>query len=438
VQESYRVDTALVREDVASFTQAQFLADAHAGIFKGILADPAYRWRDVHLGFWLHTRPGMVSSYYSGLDTRCGKNPWPGDANLPGNLVGIEVVGVLHRRTTTEEGIEGANTAPASVTFRDCAGKTVRSPHIGSFSASGGLAASPGIVKHEFGHAAFGLGDEYREDEGSRNVVAASVAALPPSGCCCRNDGGGGGGGVVTVPGGRGMTPGGDTVGGGGLPGGPGGPLVDTKTCMTSSGQLQASPALGTEQLPSCTDFTFPQACGIGPDGGCPSLRGDCVQASAWLSANAPADAKPRPNVFESLVACEKGKLSATEHPAIEDAAASLGTCRQLCGPGIGACPCEASAEYWIVDIDPSTTTVRDDAMARMTSALERHGGTCQWCVETVLCVRWHRARGDTPEAAWSICSAPPKSATGFEALWRALVEWIAGIIAAFLNLFRF
>jgi hypothetical protein len=207
---------------------------------------------------------------------------------------------------------------------------------------------------------------------------------------------------------------------------------------MTSTGQLQASPALGTEQLPSCTDFTFPQACGIGPDGGCPSLRGDCVQASAWLSANAPADAKPRPNVFESLVACEKGKLSATAHPAIEDAAASLGTCRQLCGPGIGACPCEALAEYWIVDIDPSTTTVRDDAMARMTSALERHGGTCQWCVETALCVRWHRARGDTPEAAWSICSAPPKSATGFEALWRALVEWIAGIIAAFLNLFRF
>ena len=131
-----------------------------------------------------------------------------------------------------------------------------------------------------------------------------------------------------------GVTPGGGTVGGGGIPGGPGGPLVDTKTCMTSSGQLQASPALGTEQLPSCTDFTFPQSCGIGPDGGCPSLRGDCVRASAWLSANAPADAKPRPNVFESLVACEKGKLSAADHPAIENAAASLGTCRQLCGPG--------------------------------------------------------------------------------------------------------
>ena len=436
VVEAYRVDTTLVREDVASFTQTQFLADAHAGIFQGILADPTYRWRDVHLGFWLYTRPGMVSSYYSGLDTRCGKNPWPGDANLPGALAAIEVVGVLHRRTSTTEGIEGTNTAPASVAFRDCAGATVRTPRLGSFSASGGLAESPGIVKHEFGHAAFGLGDEYREDEASRNVVAASVAVLPQSGCCCRNDSGGGGG-VVTVPGPGGVTPGGGTVGGGGVPGGPGGP-VDTKTCMSSSGQLQTSPALGTEQLPSCTGFTFAQSCGIGPDGGCPSLRGDCVRASAWLGANAPADAKPRPNVFESLVACEKGKLSAADHPAIENVAASLGTCRQLCGPGIGACPCEPSAEYWIVDIDPSTSTVRDDAMARMTSALARHGGTCQWCVETALCVRWHRARGDTPEATWAACSAPPKAATGFEALWRALVEWIGRIIAAILNIFRF
>lgn len=437
VSAAYRIDTALVREDAASYTSTQFLEDAHAGIFQGILADPTYRWRDVHLGFWLYTRPGMVSSYYSGLDTRCGKNPWPGDANLPSALGDIEVVGVLHRRTTASDGIEGTNAAPASVAFRDCAGTTVRTPRIGSFSASGGLAESPGILKHEFGHAAFGLGDEYREDEASRNVVPATVAVLPTSGCCCRNDGGVGVG-VGTTPRPGAVTPGGGTVGGGETPGGPGGPVVDTKTCMTSSGQLQASPALGTEQLPSCTGFTFPASCGIGPDGGCPSLRGECVRSSSWLSLNAPADARPRPNVFESQVACEKGKISAADHPAIENAAASLGTCRQLCGPGNATCPCEPSAEYWIVDIDPSVPVVRNDAMGRMTSALERHGGTCQWCVETTLCVRWHRARGDTPEAAWSTCSAPPKNATGFEALWRALVEWIGRIIAAILNLFRF
>ena len=435
VQESYRVDTALVREDVASFSQAQFLTDAHAGIFKGILADPAYRWRDVHLGFWLYTRPGMVSSYYSGLDTRCGKNPWPGDATLPAALAAIEVVGVLHRRTTTTEGIEGTNTPPASVTFRDCAGKTVRTPRIGSFSASGGLAESPGILKHEFGHAAFGLGDEYTEDQASRNVVPAATPSQ--SGCCCRNDSSGGGG-VVTVPGGGGGTTGGGTTGGVGVPGGPGGPLVNTKTCLTSNGQHQTLPALATEQLQSCTGFIFPATCGSGPDGGCPSLGGDCVQASAWLSGNAPGSAEPRPNVFASQSACEAGNQSAAAHPAIENAAASLGTCRQLCGPSIGACPCEPGAEYWIVDIDPLSPTVRDDAMARMSSALERHGGTCQWCVETTLCVRWHRARGDTPQVAWTTCSAPPKEATGFEALWRALVEWIGRIVAWILSVFRF
>ena len=64
----------------------------------------------------------MVSSYYSGLDTRCGKNPWPGDANLPGDLGDIEVVGVLHRRTTTERGHRGsehgARVGRASATVR--------------------------------------------------------------------------------------------------------------------------------------------------------------------------------------------------------------------------------------------------------------------------------------------------------------------------------
>ena len=210
VPDAYRVDVALVREDVASFTQTQFLADAHAGVFQGILADPTYRSRDVHLGFWLYTRPGMVSSYYSGLDTRCGKNPWPADTSLPSALAAIEVVGVLHRRTATSEGIEGANTAPASVGFRDCAGTTVRTPRIESFSATGGLAESPGILKHEFGHAAFGLGDEYREDQSTRNVVQAPLPIQPQPGCCCSDAGGG----VVTVP-----DPGGGNPGAVGTPG---------------------------------------------------------------------------------------------------------------------------------------------------------------------------------------------------------------------------
>lgn len=438
VTESYRVDTALVRDEtVAAFTSAQFLADAHAGIFDGVLADPTYRWRDLHLGFWVYPRAGTVSSYYSGLDTRCGKNPWPGDAVLPAALGPVEVVGVLHRRTTTDNGIEGSNAAPASVTFRDCAGRTVRTPHIGSFSASGGLAQSPGIFKHEFGHAAFGLGDEYREDQATRDVNPAAVT-MAAAGCCCRNDSGGGsgGGGIVIVPGGG--TTGGGTGGGGGGGGSVGPPTVATMTCLVSTGQRQTSPALGTAQLPSCSGFSFPAACGIGPDGGCPSVRGDCVQLSAWLGGNAPTSAQPRPNVFASQSECEASRQSAADHPAIESAAASLGICRRLCEPGGAPCPCEASATYWFVDIDPSSPSARDDAMGRMMVALERHGGTCQWCVETALCVRWHRARGDSPEQAWTSCASPPKNATMLEALWRALLAWLRQLIAGILNIFVF
>ena len=109
--------------------------------------------------------------------------------------------------------------------------------------------------------------------------------------------------------------------------------------------------------------------------------------------------------------------------------AASLGACRQLCGPTIAACPCEPGTEYWIVDIDPSVSTVRTDAMANVTAALEWHGGTCLWCVETTLCVRWQRSLNDSAETAWSKCSAPPKEATRWEAALSALAEWLNTLI---------
>jgi hypothetical protein len=123
----------------------------------------------------------------------------------------------------------------------------------------------------------------------------------------------------------------------------------------------------------------------------------------------------------------------------VESPGASLGTCRVLCSPNVGACPCAApGAEFWIVDIDPLTTAARDDAMSHVTAALERHGGTCQWCVETSLCVRWHRARGDTADQAWQTCDAPPKGATMLEALAQALADFLRRLIGGILSLFRF
>jgi len=69
--------------------------------------------------------------------------------------------------------------------------------------------------------------------------------------------------------------------------------------------------------------------------------------------------------------------------------------------------------------------------MAAVANPASLHGGTCIWCVETTLCVRWQRALGDSPQKAWDTCQAPPKSATGFERAWQALVAWIAQILTS-------
>ena len=69
--------------------------------------------------------------------------------------------------------------------------------------------------------------------------------------------------------------------------------------------------------------------------------------------------------------------------------------------------------------------------MATVADPAALHGGTCIWCVETTLCVRWQRALGDAPQKAWDTCQAPPKSATGFERAWQAVAAWIAQILTS-------
>jgi hypothetical protein len=74
--------------------------------------------------------------------------------------------------------------------------------------------------------------------------------------------------------------------------------------------------------------------------------------------------------------------------------------------------------------------------MGVITTRQELHGGTCTWCVETSLCVRWHRSLGDDAQKTWNACQAPPKSATALERVWRALLEFIRNLLASTLNLF--
>lgn len=420
--DTYRVDTALAR-DPEGYSIDSFISDVEQSVFDGMLRDPAYRWRDDQLGFYIYARSAFVTSYYSGRDTRCGKNPWPRDASLPAALSGIETLGVFHRKTTTSDGIEGRVTAPVGANvFRDCAGQAVKLPDVGTFSATAGVPEFTDIATHEFGHAAFGLGDEYSESDTTRRVQPAAPLLLGQ--CCCVDDGGGGGGGgggIVTPP----------TTGVGGTLRG----LLATMRCVTSDGSIQQMPIAGTP--PACGDnhSGIADACFSAPDGGCPPLAGDCVANAHWLGTAAGAAAS-RPNVFPSEEACLAGAAAATDHPGVEDPTRSLGTCRQVCGPASVACPCGVS-EAWIVDRHPGATASRDDLMGGVTTGA-MHGGTCVWCVETSLCVRWQRALGNAAEAAYQTCEAPPKESTGLERLSQQLAAAIGAIVDRLLRAVRF
>src|SRR5262249_47379049 len=85
LQDGYSIDTAFAR-DPDNYGLPAFVDDVEKSLFDGILADPAYRWRDNQLGFFVFTHDALVTSYYSGLNTRCGQNPWPLESALPAAL----------------------------------------------------------------------------------------------------------------------------------------------------------------------------------------------------------------------------------------------------------------------------------------------------------------------------------------------------------------
>jgi hypothetical protein len=76
--------------------------------------------------------------------------------------------------------------------------------------------------------------------------------------------------------------------------------------------------------------------------------------------------------------------------------------------------------------------------MGATATGRELHGGTCIWCVETSLCVRWHRSLGDDPEEAWSVCQAPPKEATALERFTQRLGRAVGELVDALARVFNF
>jgi hypothetical protein len=424
---TFRLDTAWIR-DLQNYALGTFLADVEQSVYDGVLADPVYRWRDNQLGFYVYTREGFVTSYYSARDTRCGKNPWPTDPVFPAALASMEVLGLLHRRVANAQGVEGRVTGPTANLFRDCAGRAVRQPEVRTFSTTAGIGETPLIAKHEFGHAAFGLGDEYTEPDATRRV-SAPIAPPDSSECCCLKASGGGGSGGAT------MTGGGQV------------PIGGVKRCVGPNGSIQELPTRPLDAgLLACDamNSTISQACWAQPDTGCPSLAGDCVVASAWLGQSAPVGAdSARPNVFPSQQSCMDAASRAAAHPGVEDASRSIGSCRPLCGATTQPCPCGAP-EFWVADLNPgvgATPPPRlSDAMAVIAAPPppDLLGGTCAWCIETSLCVRWHRALGDPAQKSWDACQAPPKAATSFERVWAAFFRWLADLLRQIVNPMKF
>ncbi len=425
----FAVSTALVRDPSdGALGEAAFTDSAWKLIFEGILGDPVYRWRSNQLAFYYYTQPGFVTDYYSGLDTRCGQNPWPREARLPLLVQDMDAIGVLHRRTDGG----GASPETAEGTFRDCAGEVVRPlfaglapPPVASFSTQVGTPVSSEIGAHEFGHALFGLSDEYNESTSSRSVTPNPGTSVDINCCCVVSDDGAGPGTGPDDGGPVGIDTG--DIGGGGD-----GALY----CLGSDGELTITSALSvTGELPgttpNCADrplSDYPAQCGAGPDvGGCSSLLGDCLKATMWLDAEAPDDT--RDNLYRSAADCEAARENILVHPGIENAEDTvLPACIQHCGPGsaAGACACEPEASYWRLDRSPVPAGADRDLMATVTQDVD-HGGACARCIETSLCVRWERARGRTAEQTWEYCEQPPENIVELQEGTVSLVDAIVG-----------
>lgn len=135
-------------------------------INDGLLADPAYRWRDNQLAFRAFHDPGITTDRNSGNASRCGQSPWPGVLHEEEDVLSADAIGVIHRN---------------SAITRDCSGLGGVRFGAGTrrhFSAYARLE----IFKHELAHALFGLSDEYTEPAETRSVPGGQGRP-----CCCED-----------------------------------------------------------------------------------------------------------------------------------------------------------------------------------------------------------------------------------------------------------
>ena len=427
----FSLDTVLVHDPSAgNFTAEAWRKTMSDFIYLGLLADPVYRWRSNQLAFYAYSQPALVSDFYSGRDTRCGQNPWPDLELLPSPVRAADAIGVFHQRDAQ---LSGGDDESAGGDFRDCAGRIL--PHklpasapaeMVSFSARAGDGASARLAAHEFGHALFGLSDEYNELTATRRTPDTALQSVDVA-CCCRDvepdfDVGLPGGGTSPSPGVRNAEL-----------------ATGTLRCLDDAGMLVAhveSQIIGPgglpTELPDCAVRTldaYPLQCWSGSVAGtCPSLQGQCVRDAMWLGESAPETDAVFDNLFTSEDACEAARDAVLIHPGVERAQESvLQACELSCGPDAddGPCACEEQREYWRVDRNPADTNLSGDLMKLIGSNVD-HGGACARCVETSLCIRWERARGRTPAQTRDYCEAPPEDIVAIQTATVGIVTRIA------------
>ncbi|MCP3961479.1 MAG: hypothetical protein GY719_26845 [bacterium] len=335
-----RVDVLLVRDSDSYASDVQLWQDAERLIYRGLLADPTYRWRDHQLGFYYTFRPGITRDYHSGLQVRCGQDPWLTDPEREAAEDAAEfadVVAVLHRNPG----------------YRDCSGLGAGAGGQTRFSADG---ASPEVFHHEFGHAFAGLSDEYFESTEDRRSRSDDAPASPWA-CICCDDGT-------------------DTPGDVGPPG----------------GGIDPDPidACHPDQ-PPCSE-TLPLECHTA-DPFCPPLGSTCAHSNVFPSRDdceaAAVAAAAHPGVEVAAAAEDCRRLCGP------------GNCPCL-PPGdpteiwiLDRREPPPAGSFLSDDL-----MGRHD----LNTPRERHGPACQRCTEATFCRYWELGRGRTPVEADAHC----------------------------------
>ncbi|MES0491255.1 MAG: hypothetical protein ABUK01_14770 [Leptospirales bacterium] len=325
-----------------------FYEDAEKFLYQQILKDPAYRWRDNQLGFYYSLTGGKTTDVNSGLSTRCGNDPWPGEFT-PDFLSTSDVIGVIHRHSN----------------FRDCSG--VGNTETGPIFFSG-KGDAPLVVQHELGHALFSLGDEYNDPATSEHPGGpANPNELSVCVCCtpCTptlpTDSGSNQGPVLQVP---------------DLP-------VEGETPCSYDCKLGQ---------PSCIGFAPPKVCSevlpfcSGP-GGCNTFltEQECLASVSKLNNH--------PGVTQPVVAGDCRALCGTADTGPCSCSISEVWIIDKQNPSSGNNMSD------LIDGDIMKTT--SDIL------FKRNGAACESCMEKGLCLAWERSRGESEANANAKCVTP-------------------------------